>query len=321
MLILCSDESQPMYEWKVIVNRRSGHGKAVETWKKVSAYLEDRDIPFSVSVTEYKCHAIGIARDAVLSGCRKIVAVGGDGTMHEVLSGVMSQDSVPSTEVTLAMIPVGSGNDWPRLHKIPSNPLAAASLLLRGSSMLQDVVRMESVLDGRPMVRYMISIGGLGYDSYVCHLFEKSRGAGGGNGLRYLKCLVKGFLKYRCSHFTIRVDGRDFFRGSALSVALGNGKFCGGGMMQTPDAVCDDGILNLTVIRSFWKPKFIFRIKKLYSGNIYSIKEVVHTKACKSIEIIAEPSSLLEVDGEPCGSTPVKAVMVPSAINVITNLR
>ncbi|MBQ0087336.1 MAG: diacylglycerol kinase family lipid kinase [Bacteroidales bacterium] len=309
-----------MYDWKVIISRKSGHGKAAEVWNRVSRFLELHGISFSATFTEYKYHAIEIARDAVLAGCSKLVAVGGDGTMHEVLSGIMSQDSVPSTRVTLAMIPVGSGNDWPRLHKVPCDPLEAASLIVEGHSMLQDVVRIESVLDGRPMVRHMINIGGLGYDSYVCHLFNSSREKGKGGGLRYLKCLVKGFMKYRCKDFTIKVDGHEFFRGPALSVALGNGRYCGGGMMQTPDAVCDDGILDITVIRSFWKPKFVFKLKKLYDGGIYSVKEVVHTTACKSIEILAEPKSLLEVDGESCGSTPVRAVMIPSAINVISAL-
>lgn len=321
MLILYSVNLPSMYDWKIIISRNSGHGKAVEVWERVSQFFEVHGISFSATFTEYSHHAIEIAREAVLAGCRKLVAVGGDGTMHEVLSGIMSQSDVPSSQVTLAMIPVGSGNDWPRLHKVSCNPLDAAALIAEGRSMLQDVVRMESVLDGRPMVRHMINIGGLGYDSYVCHLFNTQRSCGHSGGGRYLKCLVKGFLKYRCKDFTILVDGREFFRGPALSVALGNGRYCGGGMMQTPDAVCDDGILNITVIRSFWKPKFIFKLRKLYDGGIYSIKEVVHAKAYKSIDITSKPSSLLEVDGESCGSTPVRATLIPSAINVITNLR
>ena len=178
-----------MEEWKVIISRKSGGGKAGVAWDAIGEILKRRGVSFSTSFTEYKYHAIELARKAVLEGYRKILTVGGDGAIHEILNGVMSQGEVPSSEVTLAAIPVGSGNDWPRLHGIPRNFEAAVDVLVKGRTMVQDVARVESVMDGKPFVRYMINIGGLGFDSYVCYLFEESKKKGRSGDIQYLRCL------------------------------------------------------------------------------------------------------------------------------------
>lgn len=308
-----------MEEWKVIVSSRSGKGRASKVWEKASSILKRKGVSFSASITEYQYHAIELARKAVLAGYRKIMAVGGDGAIHEVLNGVMSQNEVPSNEVTLAILPVGSGNDWPRLHRIPNDVEDAVRIILNGRTMVQDTVRVESVRDGRPLVRYMANIGGLGFDSYVCFLFDNAKMRGRAGAPLYFKSLLKGFFGYRCKDFRIRVDGEEFFSGKALSVALGNGCYCGGGMMQTPDADCQDGLLDITVIKQMWKPKLLCHIKKLYNGKITQVSGVTAARSSSVIEIDSDPGVYLEIDGESCGCTPVTARIVPHAINVITN--
>ena len=107
--------------WKVIVSSRSGAGKAAKDWPEISNLLKDRGIEFSEYITDHAYHAIELAREAVREGYRKLLVVGGDGAMHEVLNGLYSQDEVRPSDVTLGLIPVGSGNDWSRLHAIPAD--------------------------------------------------------------------------------------------------------------------------------------------------------------------------------------------------------
>lgn len=307
-----------MTDWKVIISSRSGGGKAGQIWCKVAESLKKKGISFSEAFTEYQSHAIELAKQAIRDGYRKILAVGGDGAVHEILNGIMGQTEVPSTEVTLAIVPVGSGNDWARLHKIPHDLEKAADVIAAGRTVVQDIVQVETINGGNPFKRFMLNIGGFGFDAQVCHLFEQAKKKGRYGDAQYLKCLIKGFLFYKCPSFDIKIDGKPFFSGKALSVAIGNGKYCGGGMMQTPAAVCDDGLMDITVVRQLWKLKFISKIKCLYDGSIYDIDEVSAGRG-KKFEIKAAPATFVEADGEAVGITPATLTIIPGAINVITN--
>ncbi len=307
-----------MDDWKVIVSRVSGGG-AEERWEELAAALSANRIPYSVAFTERHMHALDIARQAVLEGYRKILVAGGDGALHEALCGVMMQEEVPSTEVTLGIIPIGSGNDWARYHQIPSNINRAVEIISRGKKFVQDVVKAETTAeDGGHMVRYMVNIGGLGLDAYVCHLFSLARKRGEKSNMLYYKCLLRAFFHYKMKHFRITADGEDFYDDEALSVALGNGKYCGGGMMQTPDAAFDDGLIDMTVTGRMSKVKFVAKVRTLFNGTIKTLREVEYERA-KSFCVEAEPASYVEVDGEICGKTPARFTILPLAINVITN--
>ena len=307
--------------WCVIVSSRSGGGKARSDWPQISKLLKDRNILFSEHLTDHAYHAIELAREAVLSGFRKLLVVGGDGAMHEVLNGLFSQHEVAPSEVTLGLIPVGSGNDWSRLHEIPADYAAAVGLIADAETRTraQDVARVDTLMDGKPYCRYMINIGGLGFDSEVCHRFDLAKERGHAGDRQYLRSLLSGFLSYKCLKFRVEVDGEEFYRGSAFSVALGIGKYCGGGMRQTPGAVPDDGLIDVTVVGRLSKWKFLLKVPSLFDGSIYKHKEVTHTRG-RRICISAAPYSFMEVDGEPVGITPVAVEVIPAGVRVVSGL-
>ena len=306
--------------WKVIVSRRSGGGKAVKDWPKIENLLKIKGIEYAASITDHAYHAIELARDAVLEGWRKLLVVGGDGAMHEVINGLYSQQEVSPSEVTVALIPVGSGNDWGRFHGIPADYMAAVDLVADAEKhvRVQDIARVDTRMDGAPYCRYMINVGGLGFDSEVCRRFDLAKARGHAGDKQYLNCLLKGFLAYHCLQFRVSVDGEEFFRGHAFSVALGLGRYCGGGMMQTPEAIPDDGLIDLTVVRKLSKLKFAPKLPTLLNGTIFRNKEVLHTRGSR-IDISAAPYSYMEVDGEAVGITPVHISVIPNGIKVISN--
>ena len=307
--------------WKVIVSSRSGGGKARHDWPEIANLLKAKSIEFIASMTDHAYHAIELAREAVLSGFRKLLVVGGDGAVHEVLNGLYSQTEVSPSEVTVGLIPVGSGNDWSRLHRIPADYGRAVDLIAEAGvrTRLQDVACVHTLMDGKPYCRYMMNIGGLGFDSDVCRRFDIAKEHGHAGDRQYLKSLLSGFLAYRPLRFRVVVDGEEFYHGTAFSVALGIGQYCGGGMRQTPDAVPDDGLINVTVVGKLSKWKFLSKVPSLFKGDIYRHKEVRHTTG-RRVEISAAPYSYMEVDGEPVGITPVRIEVIPAGVQVVSNL-
>ena len=307
--------------WKVIVSSRSGGGKARHDWPEIANLLKAKSIEFIASITDHAYHAIELAREAVLSGFRKLLVVGGDGAVHEVLNGLYSQSEVSPSEVTVGLIPVGSGNDWSRLHRIPADYGRAVDLIAEAGvrTRLQDVACVHTLMDGKPYCRYMMNIGGLGFDSDVCRRFDIAKEHGHAGDRQYLKSLLSGFLAYRPLRFRVVVDGEEFYHGTAFSVALGIGQYCGGGMRQTPDAVPDDGLINVTVVGKLSKWKFLSKVPSLFKGDIYRHKEVRHTTG-RRVEISAAPYSYMEVDGEPVGITPVRIEVIPAGVQVVSNL-
>jgi len=306
-------------EWRVIVNSRSGGGKALSDWPIISDLLKAAGIIFSEVFTEGQYHAIELAANAIKDGYRKILVLGGDGALHEVINGIFSQKEVSPLDITIALIPIGSGNDWARMHKIPKNYKAAVKVLAeyKDHIMVQDVVRVKTMMDGRQYSRYMMNIGGLGFDSDVCRRFEGMRARGKASVRGYYKCVLQGFLFTRCINMRVKIDDKPFFSGPAFSVSIGNGKYSGGGMLQTPDAVPNDGLINITIFRKTWKPAVMKRLPDLYRGNIYNNDFVLHAKG-KKMEIEASPFTFIELDGELSGRTPVIIEVIPSAINVVS---
>ncbi len=307
--------------WRVIVSSRSGGGKARRDWPEIAKMLKARSIEFSEKITDHAYHAIELAREAVLEGFRKLLVLGGDGAIHEVLNGLYSQEEVSPSEVTLGLIPVGSGNDWSRLHKIPADYEAAVDLIADAEqhTCVQDVARVDTLMDGKPYCRHMMNIGGLGFDSEVCHRFDLAKERGHASDRQYLKSLLSGFLSYKCLKFRVSVDGQEFYRGPAFSVALGIGKYCGGGMMQTPEAIPDDGLIDVTVVGKVSKLQFLHKVPSLFRGDIFKNKEVIHTRG-RQVDISAAPYSYMEVDGEPVGITPVHVAVIPAGVKVVSNM-
>lgn len=308
--------------WRVIVSRASGGGKALSDWPRISLLLREHGVEFSEKITDHSYHAIELAIESLKEGFRKFIVIGGDGAIHEVVNGLCSQDEVDIKDVTLAIVPVGSGNDWARLHKIPSDYEGAVEVIAHAErkTRVQDIARIGTMMDGKPYCRYMVNIGGLGFDSLVSQKYDVAKSRGHASDSGYYKALMTGFILYKCLKFEISVDGRPFYEGRALSVALGIGKYCGGGMMQTPGAVFDDGLIDITVVKDVGKFKFLLNVPRLFKGTIYEIKNKVIFTRGRHIEIKASPYSYMEVDGEPVGITPVSVDVIPGAVKVVSNL-
>ncbi|MCX6255836.1 MAG: diacylglycerol kinase family lipid kinase [Bacteroidia bacterium] len=306
-------------EWLVIVNPNAGTGKGKKDWNRISTLLKEENLPFTVKFTERKGHAIIFTREGITEGFRKIITVGGDGTLNEVVNGVFSNDTCPTTDISLAMIPVGTGNDWGRMFGISVDYEKAVKIIRDNKQMLHDV-GLISFFDGpEKKSRYFINIAGLGFESVVVKKtnFQKDKGRSG--KAIYFYNIITSLLSYKNTKAEIIIDGEKI-NADVFSINVGNGKYCGGGMRQTPNALPDDGLLDVTIINGMGKFEIIRNLKILYDGTILNHPKIDGYK-CKNIKVSSDSIIYTEADGESLGHTPVEFSIIPDSINIVYGTR
>lgn len=302
--------------WFVIVNPVAGSGRGLIDFPQISRLLRNDDIRHDAVFTEHKHHATELTVTAANQGYRRIIVIGGDGTLNEVVNGLFIQKAVEPCEMLLAVIAVGTGNDWVRTFGIPQHYSEAIRAIREERSFLQDVGTVTYTESHYTQTRYMANVAGLGFDAYVISTFNHLKMKGYKGGWMYLYSILKSYLRYKSSGARIWVDDKVVFNDLMFSLAIGICKYNGGGVQQLPNALADDGLLDLTIIRPVHWWHIVFRLKKLFNGDIYQIGHVIHAQGRK-VRIEAAPSIQLETDGELMGGTPVEVNIRQRAIRVV----
>ena len=307
-------------KWLVVVNPMASVGKSGKDWPLIKQTLINEGIEFDDVMTEYPRHAIEIVRNAIVEkGYRKFISVGGDGTNNEVINGIFTQDAVPTTEITMATMPIGTGNDWRRTFDIPLDYDEVAKIIKAGHTFSHDIGKLTYYNDGDPKIRYFLNAAGTGLDQMVCNSTNMMKQQGKGGTIRYLISVVKCLLTYKVTHIQIEIDNQIVFDDQILSVSVGNCRFNGGGMMMMPNAIPDDGQLDVTVIRKVSIFKFAANVKAIYDGTFIKKLKEVQTYRGKHIKIVSIPphSLLVETEGEDLNNSPFDFEILPKAINMV----
>jgi YegS/Rv2252/BmrU family lipid kinase len=260
-----------------IVNPLSGAGAtpgvAQARAALVASHLEAAKLAGSVHLTERPLHAGEIARDAVSSGARMVIAWGGDGTINEV-GAALAGSGIP-----LGIIPAGSGNGFASELGIPRVPDAAIEVALHGRAMAIDAGEMAG--------RLFFNIAGIGFDAVVAEGFN-ARSLGRRGLGPYVQIGLREALRYRACTYRIRLDD-ETFDSTALLIAFANGRQYGNNIRLAPRAVMDDGRLEAMVVEDRHP------LSRLWSGRRLALGT-----ADKAPRIIARSiqSALIECDGE-----------------------
>ena len=307
-------------KWLVVVNPKASVGKSGKDWPAIKQLLIQEGIVFDDVLTEYPRHAIEIARNAIVEkGYRKFISVGGDGTNNEIINGIFTQDVVPTTDITMAALPIGTGNDWRRTFDIPLEYDEVVKIIKAGHTFAHDIGKLTYYNDGDPKTRYFLNAAGTGLDEMVCNTTNLMKQNGKGGTIRYLISVVKCLLKYKITHIQLTVDDELVFDDNILSLSVGNCRFNGGGMMMMPNAIPDDGLFDVTVIRKVSIFKFAANVKNIYDGSfIEKLKEVQIFRG-KKIRIISIPphSLMVETEGENLNNSPFDFEILPKAVNMV----
>ena len=310
--------------WLIVVNVFAASRKAGELWRRAESLLKHKEIRYECRYTGDSGNACRIAEDASREGYRKFVAVGGDGTVHDVLNGIMTFVDTPGSEVRLedfylSVLPMGSGNDWVKSLGISKDVKGIVGLMASGSFGRQDVVKV-SLMDeagNARTVSYMANVGGVGIDADVCRIVNVNKKMGMSGKILYVKALIQCLIHRKPVTARVFCDGTEVFYGKYFSIAFGIGRYSGGGMRQTADAVMDDGFLDMTLIPELGMLKIAKEAPKLFTGTFTRIPELI-TERCRNVVVMPEGRQpYIEVDGEVIGTAPVCLEIMGPQINVL----
>ena len=299
-------------DWFLIVNPTSGNGKSKKSWQHISNVLTNQNIRFSYAFTKYSKHECELVQNAIKNGFTKIISVGGDGTLHHIVNGIMSQKIIETNTIQLAVIPIGTGNDWVKTYNIPAKIEKSILNIYKGTSVLQDIGMLKTKNN---TISYFNNVAGIGYDGYVVNKLKKLKKFG---GIAYLLSGISGLLFYKKTDLIIDINN-ETFKEKCLMTIFGICKFSGGGMQFTKEVNPSDGLLDITIAKKLTLFDLLINLPKLYNGLIVHHKKVVtyKTTKIKVSPVLANEKPFIQADGELIGSGSVEVSIKEKAIQFI----
>jgi YegS/Rv2252/BmrU family lipid kinase len=268
-----------------------GARKESELRACVTHAAEGRNVQLEWVRTQAPEHAIALAEEAVTDGCQLVVAVGGDGTVSEVVNGLMRAGQ-QGNSTTLGIIPVGSGNDFAWLAGIPMEPSAACQRLFEGQTRLVDI---GHILEASGRERYFDNGCGIGFDAVVSVEARRLKWLRG--YLIYVVAVLKTLIfHHQAPRLRIQVDGRELIN-PTMMLTIGNGQRHGGVFFVTPDAKLDDGLLEVCIAGEFSRPGMLMILPSFMRGTHVTHKKIQMDRARK-ITMEAPVPQAIHTDGE-----------------------
>ncbi|WP_102263909.1 diacylglycerol/lipid kinase family protein [Mesobacillus jeotgali] len=301
-----------------IVNPNAKNGSCREIWRNIEIELEKLGIAYIAFFTEYPGHAQELAESLARKADGKpavIAAVGGDGTLHEVVNGTVSYSNI-----TVGFIPGGSGNDFSRGFEIPKKAVHALRLIVDTSNGCTSEIDIGKIQHNELQESYFMNNMGVGFDAAVAKDSNESRMKKLLNRfslgrLVYVYILVKKLLTFRTIPIEVTVDGKVYKFSNAWFVTVSNQPYYGGGMKIAPAALPDDGILDITVVHRISRLKLLLVFVSVFWGKHTMFREVEQFTG-KSITIESTAEVLAHADGEAIGHTPLKIQACPKALKI-----
>jgi diacylglycerol kinase (ATP) len=299
-----------------IVNPNAAMGAVGKQWPRIEALCKETLGDFPRLLTSGPGDAQAFARREVLKGSDVIVCVGGDGTLNEIINGLMSVKGPLSDKVAVGLIPIGTGCDFSKTLGIPRDTRSAVEVVTRGRTAFIDLGRITYLgPGGRTSTRYFHNVTSFGLGGEVDDRVNRaSRGMGG--FISFLKATLISLFLYDKKHIHLRVDESFDETVVTWNIAVANGKYHGGGMCIAPGASPWDGLFTVTILGDLLLREILYHLPKLYTGRIGEVKKVRILEGRK-IEAASAQRVLLDVDGEQPGVLPVTIDMAPGALRLI----
>ena len=289
-----------------IINPEAGKGRSLEYIERIKNYFKDVNEPYYIEVTQYPGHATEVVKSYTSSKNYRVYAVGGDGTLNEVLNGIVGTGSV------LAVIPCGSGNDFVK-NLIGEESIEDIFIsTLRGKEKYIDLGKINN--------RYFINISSVGFDSevvYSANTFKKLKYVTGSTA--YILGIIATLFKFKFIKTTITIDGVKLNK-EILLAAIANGKCYGGGVKISPKSDISDGIFDLCVVDKVSKLKIFLLFPKAIKGKHESIKQVSFYSG-RNISISSSEEFVLNIDGELLKEKEVNCQLIRKGIRILLPVR
>jgi YegS/Rv2252/BmrU family lipid kinase len=271
---------------------------------------------FETCLTEGPGDATRMTREHLFRGADRIVCVGGDGTLNEVVNGFFGDNGPHRKEAVLGFLPNGTGCDFCRTMPIPSGIGPSLKTIRDGFVRTIDLGRIRfRNHQGGTSTRYFHNIASFGLGGEVVDRVNRTSKACG-PFITFIWGTLVSLFAYGDKRIFLKVDDADGRTVDVLNIAIANGRYHGGGMLVAPDAVPDDGLFHVTVIGAMGLPRVFWHLPKLYTGKIKAISQV-SMQTGKRITAVSDQRVLLDIDGEQPGTLPAEMEIVPAALKMI----
>jgi len=280
--------------WFLIVNPNAGNKNFKKSWNKIKYLLKLKNIQYSFAFTQYTKHETILIKEVIKKGYRNIISVGGDGTLHHVVNGIMTQRYIKTSEIKLGIIPLGTGNDWIKTYNIPNSIEKSIDIIKKNSTIFQDIGCI-TLQNGKK--EYFNNLGGIGYDGYVVKNLNYLKKIG---SLAFLLSGLYSLFSYKKTKYSIYIKNKTI-QEKCLMIIFGICKYSGGGLRITENPNPTDGLLDITIVKDISFFDVLINLPKLYNGTIVHHKKVDNYKV-KDVKIINNYNSIIEADGEIIGN-------------------
>jgi YegS/Rv2252/BmrU family lipid kinase len=304
----------PTARWLAIHNPAAGGARSGRAWCAFERALTHAGVSFDVATTSGPGAGERIAELAARDeGIDRYLVAGGDGSVHEIVNGLMrlrAAGALPRPP-TVVPIPLGTGNDWARSLRLPGDPAALARLVRHGGSRPHDVGRIG--FPGRDVPpRWFVNVAGVGFDAHVISRLP----APTPSRFAYLGGALRELARYAAPWLHIDGDAGLGIERRCLLAFVAIGRYCGHRMLVAPDAQPDDGLFDLVAVDDVGLLRALPKLAKLYRGTLLHDPLVQHARSAR-LQVAADPPTPVEADGQWVGVTPVEFAIEPRALRVL----
>ena len=297
-----------------IVNPFSRDGATGRRFGRVEKRLREVLGPLEVELTRGPRDAERLAREAVRAGVERLIVAGGDGTLSEVVTGLLGAGL--GAYARIGVLPFGTGGDFVRTLGVPRDPERAIECIAEGKVRRIDAYKVTLRDEaGRPRTSYGVNIASIGISALVVTLAERSPRFVGGSGA-FLLGALRGIARYRSEPVKLLVDGQVLHDGPLILATAANGRWFGGGMLVSPQAHCDDGRLDAFAVGGLTRRKLLVKLAQIYRGTHLKDGSAKLARG-RVVEAFGPPSVRVEVDGEPLGSLPLRVEVLEGALSLL----
>jgi len=300
----------------IVANPRAANGRAGRSARKLERILTANGLRATLRLTAGPGDATRLAREAVAAKADVLLAVGGDGTLNEVVNGFLPTRAQGPSETALAIAPVGTGTDFAKTVRQSADPDEILARIRSDRRREIDVGRAEfPTLDGAPNERYFVNIAEFGSGGAVVEKVNRTTKVLGGK-MSFLLAILSVMPKYVNTRVSWRLDDGTAGEGVVNNFVVANGRYFGGGLLPAPNAELDDGLFDVVVFGDMdWKT-IRRHLKDLRQGTHLAMKEVAFHRA-REVTVESRERAFLDLDGELVGVDPTRFEIVPKVIDLL----
>ena len=301
-------------KWFAIANPKSRAGKSEGLLNRVEALLIKNQIDFELHKTSVAGDEIMLVEKATSFGYRKILCIGGDGTIQKIVAGIQIQKNIPKENILFGLVPLGTGNDWAKSKGISLKISESIPFLNSGKIKAQDVGLANIKAGEKEIKRYFITYSGVGFDSFMLKKIQSYKWLG---KFSYLFCALMNFMNYKNIEVQIETDDAKI-NSRVFLLGVGLCKFTGGGMQLIKTPAGANGQLNMTIAQDLSKMEIIKIFFSLFNGGVFKKRKIL-TLSSEKILIVAKNTVLTcQGDGEIFGAGKVSYSVVKKGLRYIS---